>query len=532
MKQVVAAAVAGPAAAAPNDHAGSAKLRHRNHKVKAWKALFAPNRPMTLDECQHVRRLADEEWDSILRDPDEHEAWVKHNATRSRQSKAARRGGDGADGHRPNGRRDFKGLWTGHSDPTLLFSAADTMALAAPAGEDETALVAGAPAAAGAGSIEHAPQRCVAKGEGWGPLWGCRCKVQNVCRAHGLLRAGEAGRLNARLKHINSWVRGVGRNAADEVNSFALFVTASRGPHGSPLNRICLLSDCIWSPYAQLLTSCHLREDPRALRCFDAPAPPFRLRIGASAFASRFRGAWRAFWTSTSDEYALELVRDADQWQLFPLVCVPDADSDSLRDCIVTEVGAEIPMPRARAHALAAQQDAEAALLGLSDNCPSALAGPAGAAESPPSADDGDSGAGQEWEESSLESYAPSDVEAVAEDAQEAFAAAEDLFDPSPSDALDGEAGGGDPPGPPAEGAPPEETFSSADCSLLAQIHNGHVTCPLPPWADMGHIGTLTDWPAHLEEKDRSWSMKCLVHRRKCAIVRTRRKVSEDMMLR
>ena len=59
-----------------------------------------------------------------------------------------------------------------------------------------------------------------------------------------------------------------------------------------------------------------------------------------------------------------------------------------------------------------------------------------------------------------------------------------------------------------------------------------YVTCPLPPWRDMGYIGTLTDWPADKAPQDRSWSMKCLVHRGKCAIVRTRRRVSEDMMLR
>ena len=42
----------------------------------------------------------------------------------------------------------------------------------------------------------------------------------------------------------------------------------------------------------------------------------------------------------------------------------------------------------------------------------------------------------------------------------------------------------------------------------------------------------MTDWPADQPPEARSLSMKCWIHHGKCAIVRTRRKVSEDMMLR
>ena len=175
-------------------------------------------------------------------------------------------------------------------------------------------------------------------------------------------------------------------------------------------------------------------------------------------------------------------------------------------------------MPRARAHARAAQQAAEAEVLQI--GCPAEMADPA----------DSDSEDSRGVGNSSLEDYAESDWDAVAEDSQEASAIAEDLFGPSSSDQSEPEAAAESSP---VEEAPPQETYSSADCSLVADISaEGHVTCPLPPWNASGRIGCLTDWPPHQPPEKRSMSMKCFLHRGKCAVVRTRRKVSEDMMLR
>ena len=102
----------------------------------------------------------------------------------------------------------------------------------------------------------------------------------------------------------------------------------------------------------------------------------------------------------------------------------------------------------------------------------------------PPSAEDWDNESGKEWEGSSLENYQPSDFEAVAEESQEALAAAEDLFGASPSDFVDAEAGAGSPP---ADVAPPDEALSSAACSLVADISSeGYVPCPLAPWSGQG----------------------------------------------
>ncbi len=48
----------------------------------------------------------------------------------------------------------------------------------------------------------------------------------------------------------------------------------------------------------------------------------------------------------------------------------------------------------------------------------------------------------------------------------------------------------------------------------------------------MGDVGHLADWPADAAPEDRSCSMKCRVHRGRCALVRQRRRVSDGMLLR
>ncbi len=116
-----------------NMHPGSVQLRHRNHKMKAWKGSNAPRRPMAPTEIDAVRQDAADEWDRMS--PEELPHWTNLNATRSRSSKAARR--SSARGVLPDeqGWQEFKGLWTDHADPSLVFPAEDTQALAPRAGD-------------------------------------------------------------------------------------------------------------------------------------------------------------------------------------------------------------------------------------------------------------------------------------------------------------------------------------------------------------------------------------------------------------
>ena len=218
------------------------------------------------------------------------------------------------------------------------------------------------------------------------------------------------------------------------------------------------------------------------------PAPPFKLRIGASAGSSRLRGKWRSFWTRTSDEYAQELGRAADTWQLFPLVCVPDLDSDSLRDCIVTGGGEEHVLRRAAAaerKAAVEVQAAEAIVLCLSDDCSPALAAPAGAAADDAETTDGGGG------DDNSESKDPhiSDEDAAFEEAEHAISLDEEwgLFGPDDGEGdADGDAGVDEPAAP--------RSYTASERAAASDVVATFVTCSLPPWDTMGNIGVLTDW--------------------------------------
>ena len=84
--------------------------------------------------------------------------------------------------------------------------------------------------------------------------------------------------------------------------------------------------------------------------CFDFPSVfPFRLSIGWEESNVRMRGCGETLCTRTSDELAMDLLRDAGSgdWQLFPLLSEPDCGSTSLLDCIVTGVLEAVPIPDA-----------------------------------------------------------------------------------------------------------------------------------------------------------------------------------------
>jgi len=287
-------ASAEPAGASKNNHPGSAKIRHRNHMMKLWKARCAPSRPMTRDEISAVREKANAEWDGISSNPEELQEWTAFNRGRSRESKAVRRGRGAADADATM--QTVSGLWNHqHSGSSRIFGEADMVGLASAADEGE---VSAAPAGADSADdyVDVAPARCVKTGEGWGPLWGCACKVKNICRVHDGGDRDVTPKMDLLLRHINCWVRALGKPLVEEVNSFIWFNTSARTEDGGSLDRICLLSDAFYQPVAQYFTYCHLRfrEEPRGL---DVPTTtPFPLYLGANANdGTRMRGAWREF---------------------------------------------------------------------------------------------------------------------------------------------------------------------------------------------------------------------------------------------
>ena len=455
-----------------NKHAGSAQLRHRNNKLQAWKSLQAPNRAMTDAERADVIRLSDADWARILLNTEEHQSWNDHTLLHKGRPAPARRDIGSAVVAPQTQRTVFRGLWTNHTeDSSRIFSDAHMRSLGEAVDIEESLA---APAEFSLGSerdvdVDEVPPRCHPTGQGWGPLWGCAGKVKNICRLHGSLEAVAVRSLDASLAHLNSWIRSLGRKTVDEVNSFALFRTSARAEDGSSLDRICLLSDGIYQPVAQYYTRCHLPAD--ASTCFTVPTLPFKLRIGASTGSSRLRGSWRSFWTLTSDEFALELIRTSEDWSIIPLDCECDLQSTSLRDCIVVCFLEEILHPRVAPKLKRSfMQMDEMLVLSLPDDCP--------AAELPAHSSWGNLGCSS-WEEGAEEEIATdSDLEEALEESEQAWAEEEAMAVPGiPEEA--------------AAASDAEEDvldlfvdYTVEDYADAAQVNSGRVECDLPPWRD------------------------------------------------
>ena len=334
-----------------NAHPGSVYIRYINRQMEDFKKAVAPDRPLTSPEMEFVRGRADADFRETSSLPE----WSRFNSVKSRQSKRERGQATWPAESPAEPPKVFKPLWgqdEGRELKRQLLSPSHMEQLRA------NVMDAGSSSAAAAGDEPHqeifvdspVPERCTAKGDGWNPLWGCSCRVKNVCRKHVDEDKFLRRRLDTTLLHrINHWVRHVGREKVDGVNEFVLFTTTQRACDGGSLDRICLLSDAVFSPVAQYFTYCHLPILPGEVpKCrFDYPQVPFKLRIGVESRCFRMRGTWETLWTRTSDELAMDLLRDAgpDDWRLVPLRCEPDCESDSLLNCRVLALEPEVPRP-------------------------------------------------------------------------------------------------------------------------------------------------------------------------------------------
>ena len=225
--------------------------------------------------------------------------------------------------------------------------------------------------------VDVARKRTAADGDGWWPLLGCHTREKNVCRTHGAISAHMANQLDGLVALFNAWMMSIGKQSANTVDHFALLHSGD-GRH----KRIVMLSDCVWSPRCQIFTRCHLPTVDRDTFSV-MPAFPFRFTIGASRGSCRLGGQGFCLWNATSDELAMQLLRDAPAWDVIPLVVVPDTESRSLRDCIATGHMDKVLLrtaERARAHtARDALRDAEHAVIKLDASCPDAASAAASA---------------------------------------------------------------------------------------------------------------------------------------------------------
>ena len=257
-------------------HGGSAKLRHRNNKLRAFKEVHAPTRPLTREELDACVAAADAEWSLVCSDPEQFDAWV----SLTRCSKA---GGRSLEALADRQENMYAPLWMEGAERRCLVSPEEIAKLGS-RGDDGGVASPHETATASGKFVDVARKRTAADGDGWWPLLGCHTREKNVCRTHGAISAHMANQLDGLVALFNAWMMSIGKQSANTVDHFALLHSGD-GRH----KRIVMLSDCVWSPRCQIFTRCHLPTVDRDTFSV-MPAFPFRFTIGASRGSCRLGG--------------------------------------------------------------------------------------------------------------------------------------------------------------------------------------------------------------------------------------------------
>ena len=111
--------------------------------------------------------------------------------------------------------------------------------------------------------IRTAPRRSRPGGHGWGPIRGCACKVQKVCREHHREDGDDALRQqldSTLLPHMNRWLRSLGRDRIGRVYDLVRFQTPKRDANG----RVSLLTERCANQYRSPLPGA---TDQIPIRC-------------------------------------------------------------------------------------------------------------------------------------------------------------------------------------------------------------------------------------------------------------------------
>ena len=186
-------------------HPGNPFIRFRNAKVTAWKAVHAPDRPLTRQEREELDHMSKQAWASLKEDsPGDFAAQLLVNRAASARSctTLAPRSPEQA-GH-------FTGLWGNDSKPQPI--AADTLLqhgvacrrqLALSRVWNDSDLIVD----------EVADRSRDAHGEALN-VFGCCAAKKNVCRSHGVLTVDEIGKLDFLTSHISHWVDSLGKDQA------------------------------------------------------------------------------------------------------------------------------------------------------------------------------------------------------------------------------------------------------------------------------------------------------------------------------
>ena len=512
------------AAPARPGNEGNAQIHALNSKMKAFKALNAPSRPVTDDEKKKVREDAKKEWHAQLSQEDrEHWLVVHQTAVVAKQNRLPL--ADAAAGP-PSAKSN---IWGSDPCPASLVPAEaavcahrqktyeerEKLSLRDPSllvGADVPArIVVAADPAEGPDPARSAPMHC------------CWEDKKNVCRC--VLRLDLARRMDTITGLLKCWVRVLG-GAADDVSSLALLRGSNAVDGEGPIadaDVIVLLALRRQRPVMQVLARCRL-VGACSNSVFACPPPPCRVEVLTSR--SRLCSSCLGVELCTSDELALELARLRLDWSLMPLSWEEVLDVESL---LVFDITALQPPVEARAPPIRRPRGAADLL---------AVLGSLESLEMPPPVEAADLFDEEDMignDEGDLLAGFPADfVGDVAEELAETFgfhpedaANLEDALQPDGPDevaaeldrvaedvlmtaleAVSADAG--------SDGAqePATSAVSAAAAAAAAAEVDSHgfVTCSMEPWCHFATVGNIQSWPLTKPLMQGIVSVKCKVH--------------------
>ena len=173
-----------------------------------------------------------------------------------------------------------------------------------------------------AGEIQ---KRCVGVSDGYSLAFGCYQKKTNVCREHALT-ADAAAKLDAVVGKMKGWVRHLPTHDQNAASQLVCFEGSDGDGDGAVAVAFALLVLVKHSPKMQFWSRCrHVLADGSTLAPWIGQMPecPFVVRISdrVGRLCSRKDGGgdMRSVDIFTSDELALELVSAKRSWRLFPM---------------------------------------------------------------------------------------------------------------------------------------------------------------------------------------------------------------------
>ena len=293
-------------------------------RFRTFKALVAPDRPLTQSEHAEIEQTIKSEWQTVRNDEDQYACWqARFRAGRGGSSLGSAQGA-GQIARCEEGPA-FSGLWQKSQDPKHLLPPSAIVDFSAAAKTSPSKkLGVGKQAAAEQADRLHIREP-VARSHGIDEccrLFDCQASKKNICRVHGCWRDG-AKSLDEVCSLLSAWVQQLPTDTKDSASEL-VWLEASEPEKAEATVVVALLVKQFLSPKMQMFADCGLELQGRSpLRTFVPPPFPFTVTIMDRASRLAGPGGFgddvRCIACSSSDELAFFLKQHGRQWRLFPL---------------------------------------------------------------------------------------------------------------------------------------------------------------------------------------------------------------------